>query len=404
MGRTACALSIFLAACSSDKAGPSAAASASGKSLVMQADENEAKTEASARVAAAVEPIVAIPAGAFVAGSVPGDRGRNPTLEPSMTKVELGAFDVDRYLYPNELDKPPLTGVTRDKAAELCKARGRRLCTELEWEKACKGPGDDTFPGGDRFDPACGNDPKTCASGFGVLGMGAAFREWTASEVAEVRDFVAGAAATRGGSKDAAEHEHRCAHRTAVSAASSESILAFRCCGGAPNAKPIDAVPIGQTFARAEVPPALLGELFATIPQLRKLGTDIKYFDEQKAKDAITRADAGPAVPKNMELTTAPLLWNPVPGEEILVVTGAAGDSSFVVALYKLPEERYRIASSLILKNERGPIVIGYNASIGRRSKEIGTPRLFWATCWDCPSESGKITYRDDNRVVITQE
>ena len=78
---------------------------------------------------------------------------------------------------------------------------------------------------------------------------------------------------------------------------------------------------------------------------------------------------------------------------------GAAGKnsakSSFIVAFYRLPGDRYRIASSFLMKDERGPVVLGYNSYVRRK--------LSWSTCWDCRGDSGNVTYREDNRVVITQ-
>ena len=83
---------------------------------------------------------VEIPGGSFNVGSRPGDPGRNPELEPRLTSIELGPFQIDRLPYPNDGKSPPLTGVSRDEAKRRCAERGERLCTELEWERACKGP------------------------------------------------------------------------------------------------------------------------------------------------------------------------------------------------------------------------------------------------------------------------
>jgi hypothetical protein len=80
----------------------------------------------------------------------------------------------------------------------------------------------------------------------------------------------------------------------------------------------------------------------------------------------------------------------------LIVVAGLAGEDSFVVALYRLPGDRYRVASSLVLKKDSGPVVLAYDRSVDKR--------LEWSTCWQCLGESGRITYRDDRRVVITQE
>jgi hypothetical protein len=47
------------------------------------------------------------------------------------------------------------------------------------------------------------------------------------------------------------------------------------------------------------------------------------------------------------------------------------------------------------MKDEIGPVVIVYNPFVRRK--------LHWTTCWECYGETGNITYRDENRVVITQ-
>ena len=84
--------------------------------------------------------LVAIPGGTLRAGSTPGDPGRVPELEPKNQEVELGPFSIDRLPYPNDPGQPALLGQARDDARRLCAERGARLCTELEWERACKGP------------------------------------------------------------------------------------------------------------------------------------------------------------------------------------------------------------------------------------------------------------------------
>lgn len=374
------------------------------KGKVLEAAENEApstgasgsaRTKSAPALAAGAR--VEIPAGKLVSGSTPGDKGRDPTLEPPLVEVELGGYSIDRYLYPNDPAKPALTGVPRGRAAELCQQVGGRLCTELEWERACKGPEGSIFAGAVTFEKECGRAPDKCASGFGVLGMGAALREWTASEVAPAEGAEKRAAAVRGARADAAAQDHRCAHRAAVDPTSSGDDLGFRCCYGAPNAATIAAPAFQQTFRKAELTPAQAAEMFATVPQLKDLGTEITFFKEpDDVNRALARGDAGAHSVPNTSFTTQPLLWSPVPGEEILVVTGRADKSSFIVAFYRLPGDRYRIGSSFILKGEKGPIVLGYNSYVRKR--------LSWALCWDCRGESGHVSYREDNRVVITQK
>ena len=371
----------------------------SPKGKVLEAAENEgpaASASAHRAPAPAAGGRVDIPAGKLVAGSTPGDRGRDPTLEPVLLDVDLGAFSIDRAPYPNDPGKPPLTGVPRARAAELCQRGGGRLCTELEWERACKGPDSTAFAGGAAWDPSCARAP--CASAFGVLGMGGAIREWTASDVAPIENMLGSAAAVRGARADAAAEDHRCAHRGAIDATATGEDLGFRCCYGAPNAASIPSPQWQQTFRKAELGPAQAAEMFATVPELKDLaGHEITYFKEPDDVNlALSRGDAGTGTVPNTSFTTQPILWSPVPGEEILVVAGRAQKSSFIVAFHRLPGDRYRIASSFILKDEKGPIVLGYNSYVRKR--------LGWALCWDCRGESGYVTYREDNRVVITQK
>jgi hypothetical protein len=368
----------------------------SPKGKVLEAAENQADPDGGSKAVAAASERVDIPAGKFVAGSTPGDKGRDPVLEPAEREVELGGFSIDRYLYPNDPSKPPMTGVSRSRATELCQQAGGRLCTELEWERACKGAEGTAYAGSAAWDPKCAQNPASCASGFGVLGMGAALREWTASEVAPIEDMQPKAAAVRGARGSAVAPDHRCARRTAIDPGTSAEDLGFRCCRGAPNAASIPSPAWEQTYRRVELPASELAEMLASVPALSALDRNIEYYkDPDDVNVVLARGDAG-AAPPNTLLTTQPLLWNPVPGEQILVVTGRAGKDAFVVAFYRLPGDRYRIASTFVMKDEKGPIALGYNGYVRRR--------LSWASCWDCRGESGNVTYRDDNRVVITQK
>jgi hypothetical protein len=243
-----------------------------------------------------------------------------------------------------------------------------------------------------------------------------ALREWTASDVAPLSgagrddddaqkeeksssegDPPARAAAVRGAAPATAEVDHRCAHRAAVAPTASGDDLGFRCCRGAPNAASIPAPEWQQTYRRAEIAPAQIAEMLSTVPHLREIAAGgISFFTEPDDTHAVlARADAG-AAPPNTTLTTSPLLWNPVPGEEVLVVAGRSDKHSFVVAFHRLPGDRYRLAASFLMKDERGPVALGFNGYVRRR--------LSWAICWDCRGESGNITYRDDHRVVITQK
>jgi hypothetical protein len=103
----------------------------------------------------------------------------------------------------------PWTNLTESEAAAACATHGLRLCTADEWQLACEGPSDDTFPYGDTYDPnACNGadyDPDCtdndtdvlletghrygcpasaeCLSGYGVADLSGNAKEWTGTEV-----------------------------------------------------------------------------------------------------------------------------------------------------------------------------------------------------------------------------
>ena len=369
------------------------------------ADEAPLATSAAHRTGSAEKAgeRVAIPAGKFFAGSTPGDPGRDPTLEAASLEVELGAFEIDKLPHPNDPKKPPIFGADRDQASELCVAAGGRLCTELEWERACKGVEGEAYAGAAAFAPGCAKNPETCASGFGVLAMGGAMREWTASDVAPIKGFrTHAAAAVRGARADAADVDHRCAHRVTVDAESSAPDLGFRCCYGARDAATIPSPELGAPFQETSFPPDRLAALFASNPKLEAFASEVKYFRKEAAiatvrKRGESRApDAAAPAPADV-LTTSPLLWNPVPGEELLVVAGqSAGDRAFVVVFHRLSGERLRVAAAFLMEAEQGPIVLSYNPNVRKK--------LGWAICWECSGEAGNISYRNENRVAITQK
>jgi len=334
---------------------------------------------------------VDIPGGSFKVGSRPGDPGRNPELEPRQSSIELGPFQIDRLPYPNDPKLPPLTNVTREEAKRACAEHGERLCTELEWERACKGPASTTYGSGASWDARCQSEPWGCASGFDVLGLGANLREWVASEVpgkeGAARALVRGAAASAPGP------EHRCAARHTLDPDSKASDLGFRCCKGAPNAAIVPEPKLGETFAHGKISAERLEKIFQSDPHTAAIDK-LKFYREPDAANTVVAR--GPGDKKGFEFTVAPLIWRPIAGAEFLLVAGKSGDNNaFVAVLYVLGEDDYAVAASFLMKNEPGPVAFAYSDSI--------RPRLHWSTCWSCPSETGKILFRPPESVVIFQ-
>jgi hypothetical protein len=352
------------------------------------------------------EPLVAerveIPGGRFLAGSVPGSEGRQPQWEPALYEVELGPFQIDRLPFPNDPKAAPLVSVTQAEAERYCGERGARLCTELEWERACKGPRSDAYAGGPQWPEPCAKAPTRCASGFDVLAMGAAIREWTISEVApaDSSDPTGSsgskkrAVAVRGARVSSAGPAHRCARREPVDPDTRSSDLGFRCCAGAPNGAVVREPRLEQAFVKSRVTAERLERLLRADRRTAHLASDVKLFREPDAAETVVAR--GPGDRKGFNFTVSPLVWNPAAGARYLLITGRSGEKTcFVLAFHIVGEDDYRLLSSFVMLDEPGPVAFAYSASI--------RPRLHFSTCWGCPGETGKILYRPPDSVALLQ-
>jgi hypothetical protein len=337
---------------------------------------------------------VEIPTGSFEAGSVPGTDGRKPQIEQLIGAVELGAFQIDRLPFPNDPNIPPLTRVTRAEAVAKCAERGARLCTELEWERACKGPNSDEYSTGARFEATCSKQPNDCASGFDVLAMGVALREYTASDVLAAGTGASRGAAVKGADAHTQKSAHRCAAREIVPEGERAIDLGFRCCHGPPNAARAEEPHQLPVFERAKLDSAGAARLIESDAATRAWAKDFTYFREPDAADTVV--SRGPGDRQGLRFTVAPLLWSPVPGTRYLLLTGRSGkDISVVLAYHVIRDDQYRLAASFVMKNEPGPVAFAYHESI--------RPRLFFSNCWRCPGETGKVLHREPDSVAIVQ-
>ena len=76
------------------------------------------------------------------------------------------SFCVDVYEYPGG-NTIPRTNVSFSEAGRICAARGERLCTDGEWERACRGKGGASYPYGQAYEPArCNTDGRARLDGL----------------------------------------------------------------------------------------------------------------------------------------------------------------------------------------------------------------------------------------------
>jgi formylglycine-generating enzyme required for sulfatase activity len=173
-----------------------------------------------------------VSAGAFKMGTPPGD----PMMgfdEKALSSVEVGSFCIDIFEYPNKRGTAPTASVGFADAKRLCEAQSKRLCTEAEWEKSCKGPGGAKWPYGNSFDAntcnteddigdsrslAPGGRFAKCRSGFGVADLSGNVAEWTSERI------------IKGGSFASGDYAVRCSARKNGASFAKSSEVGFRCC------------------------------------------------------------------------------------------------------------------------------------------------------------------------------
>jgi hypothetical protein len=258
--------------------------------------------------------MVWVGSGALRAGSAVDEAPRVADAELPGTEVPMGGFYLDVLPWPNEAGAIPTTNVTREEAQRLCGTRGKRLCTELEWERACKGPDNWRYEYGPSYDPrVCGagiaaetaarrpsGERPSCRSPFGARDMHGGPWEWTDSSWG--RGSGKDRAVARGGGDASGELTSRCAHALMVTSDDRSPVVGFRCCAGPRNDAQVQlAVTTGPFLERTAHP--------SGSPSLEALGS----------------VSCGPPVTPAPCSVGRAWTWRPAPNVELSVAGGCAG-------------------------------------------------------------------------------
>jgi hypothetical protein len=258
-----------------------------------------------------------IPPGEFRAGTPPNKTPRVADEELPGIVTVLGGYYIDVLPFPDEAGAIPTLNVAREDAAQMCEAKGKRLCSELEWEHACKGPADGIYEDGDVYHPAtCGmgipteqaarrpsGEQLACKSGFGVSDMHGGAWEWT--DGAWGRGSLRDLGVLRGGNAVAGEIAGRCANALARPPKAKAPTMGFRCCAGSKNAAKVDlALQTGPALERSMKTTQLTSALLPIAAQAWR-----------------PLSDAGSAFTFIHAFT-----WRPVPNEELVIASGCAKD------------------------------------------------------------------------------
>jgi len=98
----------------------------------------------------------------------------SPACAADSVEISVGAARVcmDRYEAPNVAGASPLAMQNALDGEAWCAARGKRLCTEAEWVRACNGTTMRPYPYGTTYKRGTCTDDKTwIAPNWTVLGM-----------------------------------------------------------------------------------------------------------------------------------------------------------------------------------------------------------------------------------------
>jgi sulfatase modifying factor 1 len=259
--------------------------------------------------------MVWIPTGTLRAGSPLDEVPRLADVELPGTEIPMGGFYIDALPWPDEAGAIPTTNVSRDEAERLCETKAKRLCSELEWERACKGPDNTRYEYGVTYDPKVCNtgipevtsarhpsgDKAGCHSAFGVRDMHGGGSEWTDSTWGRGSSKDAGV--IRGGNDVSGEIASRCAFARSLTPDSRSPSTGFRCCAGPRNDAEVQLdVKIGVPFQKAE-------HTTRTSPPL----------------DALQGVSCGPPLnPAPCSLSRA-WTWRPTPNVELSLSGGCVG-------------------------------------------------------------------------------
>jgi hypothetical protein len=259
--------------------------------------------------------MVWIAPGVLIAGTPPDRIPRVSDEELAGPQVMMRGFMIDVFPYPNEIGAIPTTNLSHDEAEALCVEQNKRLCTELELERACKGPSNTTYEYGDNYDArVCQtgsgrtlvpNGVNTgCKSAFEVHDLHGSAWTWTSS--AWGRSGKPGLLTIRGGNAPEGELIGRCANGRALPPETRLVGVGVRCCAGEINHfEVLLEVSRGEPL-KWRPPDTVLA------PKLERLVRDQKLigFDPRRERDAL-----------HVERMWT---WHPFGNEELLIGGGCA--------------------------------------------------------------------------------
>lgn len=192
--------------------------------------------------------MVTLEGGDFLLGS--NDAERNELTELTARKKNLSKFCIDKYEFPNQRNVMPTRTISWSEARDACEKVHKRLCSENEWERACKGPWstmvNQQYPYGaawkinacnvKNFNSLTDEDKSAdeaeaggfpdCVSSEGVYDLTGNLQEWTSSKGhnASEKNIL------KGGSYLTPKFQSRCSFVREEAPTYKQDDIGFRCC------------------------------------------------------------------------------------------------------------------------------------------------------------------------------
>jgi formylglycine-generating enzyme required for sulfatase activity len=347
--------------------------------------------------------MISISAGTFLRGSAPHDKFREHSIESPNVATKMTAFEMDVLPWPNDPALEFLTNISKNEANELCKTTGKRLCTELELEWACKGTENRRYIAGNLYHQAAYKDPLGSASALGVYAMGKIL-EMSSSPWGE-DEWNQNFMAVKGYSTDATFYNteitpqkgRRCAQRYRFSQEAKSSNLGFRCCKGPENKEEYTTLLTRHAHSVYEdMSPELFAQIIKSIPQLEAVSDNPRMFTSSDIRVILARrrTDRDQIAKEGIHFNWFPVKWSPTQGLEVLLLSGRSDHHSFIAALYIIEEmKEYVHATSLVLWDNTTPIALVFTEGLREE--------VYWAPCWRCRDGGSFIYSEDKNEIFI---
>lgn len=348
--------------------------------------------------------MVDISGGTFLRGSASDDELREQFAENDHLPTKMTPFQMDVLPWPNDPAMPFTTNVTRHEAMQHCESAGKRLCTELELEWACKSEDNRRYISGNSYNPAAYSDTLGAPSPFGVWGLGKIL-EWTASPWGQepdqlVRASVRGFAPNQEFLGKVVDEPHgtRCAKRWRMAPDDHLEILGFRCCSGQlNNAQCFIERPRPAHSTYKTIKPDEFAKIIRSIPQLAAVHDNPHMFSNADVRAVLAKrgSDRKELARSGIHFGWKPIRWIPRQGMELWLAVGRSNRHSFVVALHETKDNgTYVHESSMIVWDN--PIALALVYREGHRDE------VYWAPCWRCRDGGGFEYDEKNNQVIIT--